>query len=64
MTKQIAVRLARKLTNERGFVAEERTVVLADRGNVIANVVAVEVSKHHQQCLKHVGGLLRLLRIH
>ena len=64
MAEQIAVGLARELANERGLVAEERAVVLANDGNVVANVVAVEVSEHHEQRLEHVGGLLGLLRVH
>lgn len=64
MAEQIAVGLARELANERGLVAEERAVVLANDGNVVANVVAVEVSEHHEQRLEHVGGLFGFLRVH
>ena len=64
MAEQVAVGFARELANERGFVAEERAVVLANDRNVVANVVAVEVSEHHEQRLEHVGRFLGLLRVH
>ena len=46
MTKEVTVGFTGKLTDKRSFVAEKRAVVFTNEGDVITNIISVEIAEH------------------